>query len=1157
MSTPSPTFMSSLTSFKRMGARFSVATLTAQLALGTLSLAAMPTIAVASDELLSDNFGIGTNDIHDIPGWDEDDGTGGSTEVKKVGSNDDTASPDGSLFALIQKEGWVCRQVDAAGYDNVVLKFYERGDKDAEDNEYGYAQYFTMGTCASPTNLVNLATYELDNGNTGSTSWSSLQSVNVPVSNAVFFIRFYNGANSGGEDFRIDGVVVEGDAVSTDGTVTVNLTITNDNGGTLTSAGVDLELDGNGVMDGDANVASVGDHTVSSNTVVGYTVTIGDDCNGAGVVTVGSGEDKTCSVTYDDIAPQLTVIKEVVNDDGGELEPGDFTMYVDGTNVSDDSFPGVAYTGTTVTLDAGEYEVSEDAVDGYVGELSEDCSGTIDVGESKTCTITNDDVAAMVTVYKVVVNDDGGTFEADEFQLTLSQGEADTEFSSDDEGTSFELEIGVPFSVTEQLQEGQDYTASYEGDCEEITPEAGGSYECTITNDDNKPSVTVVKYVVDEEEDAKLPGDFSLFVNDGEDDVSVSTNVSYDFAVGSYTVGEVEDQDYDGVVGGDCSADGSLELAFGEDAQCTITNTAVFVEVCQVNPGNTHTILLRPSEVEDHLAAQEEDYLGPCEGDEEHEGSTLVCHHGEDKWVNDSAVGAHLGHGDTLGSCEGGEEAVCGNSAIEDGETCDDGDTDSEDGCSATCQVEDGYECSGEPSICEVEENGGHCGNGNHQPSNDEQCDDGNNVNGDGCSATCSIEDGYECVDDGNLSICTATEGNLVFHKYLCTGAPTLSREINGPSAEGTFVAPESCNPQSGVSFSFIYQADKDDTSPPYPGLDDETPFTPFAGTTDGDGELTVSDLSTDGRYMVAEMDGEDLLAFYCYGDGGTGTNNYEAVFIDSEITIHCVAYNHEDVIDDNDSDDDGVTDDLDNCVEVSNADQADNDHDGTGNVCDETPNGDGPGNSENSNANGGGGGNEGNGGSRRGHQTNRLGSLLSLLGGSGNEGDVPPGGFGGPGNEEFTEEEAALICALREAIPADANSAVYTWVAEELAEKMPHSVDAIAFELRNGGLCDQPEAAQTVHAKPVAFHVDVAGFPVSSNDTWNKCIRGTATLADIRANEDRDEDGFGYSCSRYHTANLWKHPDLGILFTFKKLTKAVNLPAGYALKQDATLTQR
>ncbi len=61
----------------------------------------------------------------------------------------------------------------------------------------------------------------------------------------------------------------------------------------------------------------------------------------------------------------------------------------------------------------------------------------------------------------------------------------------------------------------------------------------------------------------------------------------------------------------------------------------------------------------------------------------------------------------------------CGNGVLETGEQCDDGNTLSGDGCSASCRLE-------------------VCGNRILDPG--EQCDDGNTVSGDGCSATCQRE---------------------------------------------------------------------------------------------------------------------------------------------------------------------------------------------------------------------------------------------------------------------------------------------------------------------------------------------------------------------------------------------------------------------------------
>ena len=44
----------------------------------------------------------------------------------------------------------------------------------------------------------------------------------------------------------------------------------------------------------------------------------------------------------------------------------------------------------------------------------------------------------------------------------------------------------------------------------------------------------------------------------------------------------------------------------------------------------------------------------------------------------------------------------CGNANLNFGEQCDDGNTLNGDGCSGVCMVENGWRCSGVPSVCEM-----------------------------------------------------------------------------------------------------------------------------------------------------------------------------------------------------------------------------------------------------------------------------------------------------------------------------------------------------------------------------------------------------------------------------------------------------------------------
>lgn len=176
----------------------------------------------------------------------------------------------------------------------------------------------------------------------------------------------------------------------------------------------------------------------------------------------------------------------------------------------------------------------------------------------------------------------------------------------------------------------------------------------------------------------------------------------------------------------------------------------------------------------------------------------------------------------------------CGNGAIDtewlpsgtpSTEECDDQNLADGDGCSTACGVEEGYFCSGAPSICAP-----ICGDG--LVTGPEQCDDGNAVGGDGCTETCTVEPGFSCMgfpsaceticgdgllvsgegcDDGNLdaddgcsSFCVVEEG------WSCSGEASVCAPICGDSlilgtetcdeGEGTGIFPSccsaSCNPE-------------------------------------------------------------------------------------------------------------------------------------------------------------------------------------------------------------------------------------------------------------------------------------------------------------------------------------------------------------------------
>ncbi len=138
--------------------------------------------------------------------------------------------------------------------------------------------------------------------------------------------------------------------------------------------------------------------------------------------------------------------------------------------------------------------------------------------------------------------------------------------------------------------------------------------------------------------------------------------------------------------------------------------------------------------------------------------------------------------------------ATCGNGIVDDGESCDDSNTNPDDGCTPICQRQADWKCEkpGQPCVYDVRCGDGvlatveACDDGN-EADNDgcsakcdqvtpgwqcrvpgrkcvplcgdgiktagEGCDDGNSASGDGCSSTCLIEPGWDCKDEPSVCV--------------------------------------------------------------------------------------------------------------------------------------------------------------------------------------------------------------------------------------------------------------------------------------------------------------------------------------------------------------------------------------------------------------------
>lgn len=334
-----------------------------------------------------------------------------------------------------------------------------------------------------------------------------------------------------------------------------------------------------------------GAYSITESGPSGHTVTAGAgsvNCafnGGTATGTVAAGDpatDATCVFINTYSTPTtgtITVEKVIVNDDGGDATLGDFLFFV---YEAPGQVPNVTtstrvHSGDANTFAPGTYWISEQGSNGYyTTTFSGACNGTsfvtLAAGENLTCTLTNDDSPAVLTVNKVVV---GGSMTENDFPLFIDNTQDANPQTQVTDGAQNIVDAGS-YVVSETNDPNQtNYTSVISGDCDPlggITLENGDNKTCTITNTYNAPpaqtgTITVVKVV--NGGNAQVSS-FPLFIGQ----TSVSSGVAETLPVGSYVVSETNNQaNYTGVFTGDCNAQGAITLATGENLTCTITNT--------------------------------------------------------------------------------------------------------------------------------------------------------------------------------------------------------------------------------------------------------------------------------------------------------------------------------------------------------------------------------------------------------------------------------------------------------------------------------------------------------------------------------------------------------------------------------------------------------
>ena len=125
---------------------------------------------------------------------------------------------------------------------------------------------------------------------------------------------------------------------------------------------------------------------------------------------------------------------------------------------------------------------------------------TIESGLITTCTFVDRIPTGTLTVIKAVTNDNGGTKVASDFTYNVGDGSHATETAAASPGKSYTLAVGATWNVTENGTPIAGYTTSYSTGCSG-TMTSGGSFTCTVTNDDTKASPgasTVMKWTLND-----------------------------------------------------------------------------------------------------------------------------------------------------------------------------------------------------------------------------------------------------------------------------------------------------------------------------------------------------------------------------------------------------------------------------------------------------------------------------------------------------------------------------------------------------------------------------------------------------------------------------------------------------------------------------------
>jgi hypothetical protein len=291
----------------------------------------------------------------------------------------------------------------------------------------------------------------------------------------------------------------------------------------------------------------------------------------------------------------LTIVKQIVNDNGGAATVAAFNLNTDADGASSLIFgAGVpngsttTYTSNQLSVPVGTYSLTEGTVSGYTnGTWS--CTGAagavvgtfnagsvaIASGETVVCTIVNNDISPSLRLIKVVTNNNGGTATANAFTLTANGPSTLTGVS----GVNGNVNAGT-YNLSESTLTGYAQVGNWS--CSGGTPgtntvtlAVAQSATCTVFNDDISPTLRLIKIVTNNHGGTATAGNFTLTAS-GPSTLTGAGGANGNVNAGTYNLSESTRAGYSQVGNWSCQGGtpgtNTIALALAQNATCTVFN---------------------------------------------------------------------------------------------------------------------------------------------------------------------------------------------------------------------------------------------------------------------------------------------------------------------------------------------------------------------------------------------------------------------------------------------------------------------------------------------------------------------------------------------------------------------------------------------------------